>query len=94
MGRVGPTKIREKTLEEAEKWFQETKAAMEEADKAFTKARKRAEYLTRKLKEEGKMENIKEEIARKIELGILEEVPEGEWGEWVEGTYSFCYPSK
>ena len=37
-------------------------------------ARKRTESLTRKLKEEGKMENIKEEIARKIELRLNKKI--------------------
>ena len=56
-------------------------------------AKRRTDSLIRKLKKEGKMESFKEQIASKIELGTLREVPEGEWAELLKGTNNFCYLS-
>merc|ERR1719320_2227997 len=44
-------------------------------------AKRRTDSLIRKLRKEGKMESFKEQIASKIELDTLREVPAEEWAE-------------
>ena len=56
-------------------------------------ARRRTDTLIKKLMKEGKMESFKEQIASKIELGTLREVPEDEWERLLKGTHNFCYLS-